>query len=628
MLRSCFALLAILTPAVAAETPANRMAREASPYLLRHARSPVDWQPWGVEAFAKAKKEGKLVFLSSGFDACHWCHVMERETFTDKDVATTLNTHFVCIKIDREERPDIDHIYLTALHISGARGGWPLSAFLTADGKPIAGGSYWPPDDTEIGGRKVRGFKTVLKAVLDAWTDTPDQVLQAADELAERTKRALGVPAPKLDIALTRDLVAAVVEDFKDSFDPRHGGFGTPPVFIGAKFPRPPGLRLLQAEAARTQSKSLADMVRLSLDKMARGGIFDQLGGGFHRYSTERTWTIPHFEKMLPDSAQLLEVYARAYSETKDPLYRDVLRETAAFVARELTSPDGVFYAALDADSEGTEGRYYVWTPEELAAALPEPADLALAKKTFGLDSQPNFAGKFHVLALKQPPAEADVERFAAIRYALLSVRNKRPQPAVDTNVITGWNGLMIAGLARTGQALGDPALIDRAAKAADFLLREMKTPDGRLLRVFSAAPGQPPRGRLTAYLDDYADLTHGLLTLYSVTGDNRWLTAARALTDTMVKFHHDEDAGGFFYTAHDHEKLFARAKDQYDGAQSSGNSQASLNLVRLWQATGDAAYRTLAEKTFRAFAVPLKSDPGTLATLAEALAEYLDAPK
>jgi uncharacterized protein YyaL (SSP411 family) len=377
-------------------------------------------------------------------------------------------------------------------------------------------------------------------------------------------------------------------------------------------------------------------MAETTLDHMARGGLYDHLGGGFHRYSTERTWTVPHFEKMLYDNAQLLELYAHAYSRNKKPAHARVLRQTVAFVARELTAPEGGFYSALDADSEEEEGRFYVWTPKDLHDALPDKADRDLFRKAYGADEGVNFEGKYHILRLPKPLAALAAElkttedkleaRLAGLRKKLFDLRAKRPRPFLDTKVLTAWNGQMIAGLARAGQALGDKQALAAAARAADFLLKTMKTKEGRLLRTFGAAPGEKPRARLNGYLDDYAYLTHGLLALHDVTGQKRWLDEARALTDTMAKFHADEEGGGFYYTSRDHEKLFARAKDQYDGAQPSGNSVAASNLVRLWVKTGEARYATLAEKSFKSFSAALKSNPSSMTALADALAEYLQA--
>jgi uncharacterized protein YyaL (SSP411 family) len=634
-------------PAGAAAPPAgkprgkhsNRLARESSPYLLQHAHNPVDWYPWGPEAFARAKKEKKLIFLSIGYSSCHWCHVMEKESFANAEVAKLLNKHFICIKVDREERPEVDHLYMTALNVQGISGGWPLSMFLQPDGKPIVGGTYWPREDREIDGEKVRGFKTILQFVVKLNKEKPALLRERADEVAKQTAAALAGAVRGLALVeLDRKLVSAAVEALEERFDRVHGGFGSPKNrFRGARFPQPPYLLLLLGEAKRAKSRPAETMLTVTLDHLARGGIYDHIGGGFHRYSTERTWTVPHFEKMLYDNAQLLEVYAGAYQRTKKPLYARVLRQTADFVARELTAPAGAFYSALDADSEGEEGRFYVWTTKELNEVLTDKADRDLFKKVYGAEA-PNFEGKYHILRLPRPLAEQAKElktspakleaRLVGLRQRLFAVRAKRPRPFLDTKVVTGWNGQMIAGLARAGQALDEPKRIAAATRAADFLLANLRTRDGRLLRTWAAAPGEEPKARVPGFLDDYAYLVHGLLTLHDVTGQKRWLAEAKALTETMVKYHADLKGGGFFYTAHDHEKLFARVKDQYDGVQPSGNSTAAANLVRLWVKTGEARYGKLAEKTFRALAAPLQAYPTSLTGLTEALALYLEAKK
>src|SRR5688572_12578057 len=336
--------------------PANRLAKESSPYLLQHAHNPVDWYPWGSEAFEKAKKEKKLVFLSIGYSSCHWCHVMERESFADTEVAKILNDHFVCIKVDREERPDIDDIYMTALHVMGARGGWPLSMFLTDEGKPIVGGTYWPKEDRKIGDETARGFKSILRYMLELHRDKGKELREQADQLAENTAESLTRAARGIALVeLNRTLARGSAEELRERLDPVHGGLGAPPRFAGTKFPSPPSLTALFRTARRDKDKELADLVALTLRKMAEGGIYDQLGGGFHRYSTERTWTVPHFEKMLYDNAQLIELYSEAFWNDPKPLYRKVVAETIQFVLREMTSPEGGFYSALDADTEGKE---------------------------------------------------------------------------------------------------------------------------------------------------------------------------------------------------------------------------------------------------------------------------------
>lgn len=648
-MRSLLAATLLLTCALtvpAADAPkgkpkhTNRLSREISPYLLQHAHNPVNWFPWGEEAFAKAKKENKLVFLSIGYSSCHWCHVMEKESFADEEVAKLLNDHYVCIKVDREERPDIDQIYMTALNVLGNRGGWPLSMFLTAEGKPLIGGTYWPKEDRVVEGEKSRGFKSLLKLVQEYKKENPDKVKEQADNLASATTRALtGLSLGVAVLKLEYPLVTAVTDTLKEEFDREHGGFGTASrKFRGPKFPTPTYLVLLQHEAARTKAKDVDEMVQVTLDHMARGGIYDHLGGGFHRYSTERTWTVPHFEKMLYDNAQLLEVYARAFTETKKPLYRRVLRQTWAFIEREMTGTEGGFYSALDADSEGEEGRFYVWTEKDLNAVLTDKAEAGPFRKAYGVDGEMNFESKYFILTLPQPLAGRAVsmkltedqldDKLALTRQKLFAARAKRPGPFLDTKVLTAWNGQMISGAALAGQALGDKAPVAAAIRAAEFLLKTMKTKDGRLLRTFGSVPGQKGEARLNGYLDDYAFLVHGLLTLHDVTKESRWLDEARTLTEVMVKFHGDEAIGGFYYTSNDHEKLFARAKDQYDAAQPSGNSVAARNLVRLWQKTGDARYGKLAEKTIKSLAAPLKSNPASLTTLAHALAQYLDVKK
>lgn len=616
----------------------NRLAREISPYLLQHAHNPVDWFPWGEDAFARAKKEGKLVFLSIGYSSCHWCHVMEKESFADDEVAKILNQHFICIKVDREERPDIDQVYMTALNVLGQRGGWPLSMFLTADGKPIVGGTYWPKEDRVIEGETQRGFKNLLKLVAQYNKDKPEELKEQADKLAKATSQALtGLRLGVVLVGMDQALVTGVVDSVKAEFDKEHGGFGTASkAFRGPKFPVSPYLSFLQHEAARAKSKEIDQLVQVTLDKMARGGIYDHLGGGFHRYSTERTWTVPHFEKMLYDNAQLLEIYARAFTETKKPLYRRVLQQTWQFVQRELTSPEGGFYSALDADSEGEEGRFYVWTPKELDAVLTDPASASQFKKAYGADGSPNFEEKYVILTLPEPLAELAPrskltedqldQKLAVTRHQLFTTRSQRPRPFLDTKVLTSWNGQMIAGAALAGQALGDKAPIDAAIRAADFVLKTMKTKEGRLLRTYGASPGQKGEARLNGYLDDYAFFVHGLLTLHDVTGEARWLDEAKALTATMIKFHADDEQGGFYYTSSDHEKLFARAKDQYDAAQPSGNSLAARNLVRLWVKTKDDRYGKLAEKTIKSLVGSLKTNPSSLTAMAQALAMFIDA--
>jgi uncharacterized protein len=615
----------------------NRLAKETSPYLLMHAHNPTDWYPWGPEAFARAKKEGKLIFLSIGYSSCYWCHVMERESFNTPEVARLLNDRFVCVKVDREERPDIDHVYMTALNvIQNGQGGWPLSMFLTPDGKPIVGGTYWPPEDRDVGDERVRGFKSILKLVHEIHRDKPREVEKQAEQVAALTVESLAPPRGIAIVDLNRELVKEAVNAVTERYDKQYGGFGSPAKqFRGPKFPNPPYLELLLERAKRAKKPELDEVLTATLDRMARGGIYDQLGGGFHRYSTERTWTVPHFEKMLYDNAQLVEIYAHAYQLFKRPLYRRIVRETLDFVGRELTAPGGGFYSALDAETHGEEGRFYVWTDQELDAALPDRAENRLARKVYGADGPPNFEKRYHILTLPRPLVEvtADMkltetqleDRLRTVRQKLFEARSRREGPFLNKIVLTAWNGQMIAGYAAAGVAFEEQPYIQAASKAADFVLKHLRTADGRLLRSYGAAPGQAARAQVNGYLEDYAFFVHGLLTLHDATRDARWLGEARALTDTMIKYHGDAKVGGYYFTANDHEKLFARSKDQYDGAQPSGNSMAVRNLVRLWRATGEERYRAEAEKNLRAFAGTLQASPGSLTTMAQGLDLYLD---
>jgi uncharacterized protein YyaL (SSP411 family) len=613
--------ISLMTVALAQEVApaANALGRESSPYLLAHAHNPVHWQPWGPAALARAKAERKLIFLSIGYHACHWCHVMERESFQNAKLAELLNAHFVCIKVDREERPDVDQVYLAALQAMGQSGGWPLSMFLTADGRPIAGGTYWPPEDREVDGQTVPGFSTILQSVIDFHAMAPEDIDRTATLRAEQTRRALAI-----DLSLTKPeplglaTVSAAIDRFRERFDPVHGGFGRPPQFVGPKFPRPPVLMLLLDEGRRAPTDDLRSMIHLTLTELANGGTYDQIGGGFHRYSTERTWTVPHFEKMLYDNAQLLEVYAAAMRDRPEPRYRDVLRETAAFLLREMTTADGVFVSSLDADSDGAEGRFYTWTDAELAAALPEAADREFVRRLLSMDGPANFEERF-IPVRRTPLDPTDVDRWQRLRSQLLAARGPRPRPATDTKVLLSWNGLAIAGLAAAGEALSDPELIARAERAADFLLRTMRV-DGRWQHVYAASPGESPRPQIPAYLDDETHFVHGLLTLYEITKQPRWLTAAREMTDDLLARFHDAQSGGFFYTAADHDALFVRLKDQHDGVVPSGNSQAVLNLLRLHRLTGEDRYRTIAEQSLATFAAGLDATPDGLPGLCRAI--------
>jgi len=622
------------------ETPkyTNRLAKETSPYLLMHAQNPTNWYAWGPEAFEKAKKENKLIFLSIGYSSCYWCHVMERESFNNEEVAKILNENFICIKVDREERPEIDQIYMTALNVQGRSGGWPLSMFLMADGRPIIGGTYWPREDKKIEDETAPGFKTVLNAIRDAYKDDSKAVEKQAEKIAALTTRALEnslVPGLAL-VPLNRDLIERIVEEMKDEFDPEYGGFGSANrKFRGARFPMPPRLDFLLQVGERTKDKKIIEHLTRTLDQIALGGIYDQIGGGFHRYSVERTWTVPHFEKMLYDNAQLSEIYAKAYRLTKKPLYRRVVAQTLAYIEREMTSAEGAFYSSQDAETHHEEGRSYVWTPKELADALPIKAELDFVKSVYVSENKLNFEEKYHILRWSKSPAEVAKElkmieaelfnKLDPMRKKLFDVREQRDKPFLNKIALTAWSGLMIAGYAEAGRTFNEPKYLQSATKAAQFVLKHQLTKEGRLLRTYGAAPGQQLKAAVTGYLEDYAFLTHGLLTLYEATNDKQWLEAARNLTDTMLEFHGDKKIGGYYFTAHDHEKFFARSKDQHDGVQPSGNSQATRNLIRLAKLTGEARYEKEAERTFKFFAGSLKSYGPGLITMAQALDLYLE---
>jgi uncharacterized protein YyaL (SSP411 family) len=524
---------------------------------------------------------------------------------------------------------------MTALHsLRSGGGGWPLSMFLLPDGRPIVGGTYWPREDKAVDGEKALGFMSLLRIVRDHWKEDAKAIEKQAEKLSEATVQALSTGPGIAIVSLDRKFVDGIVDELKDEFDPEYGGFGNPNrKFKGPKFPTPPRLGLVLQAAQRTKNKELLGMVTLTLDKMAHGGIWDHLGGGFHRYTVERTWTVPHFEKMLYDNAQLTEVYSKAYAATKNPLYRKIVEDTLAYVRREMMSPEGAFYSSQDAETHHEEGRFYVWTPEELVAALPDKGDRDFVRKVYGLDKV-NFDDKYHILTLPKPLAETAKDlklteeqlsaRLNPLKEKLLVERGKRDKPFRNEIALTAWSGQMIAGFAEAGRSLKDQEHLDVATKAAGFVLKHQMTREGRLLRTYGAAPGQQPKAAVNGYLDDYAFLVHGLLTLHEATGDARWLEASKKLTDVMIQFHGDKK-GGFYMTASDHEKLFARAKDQYDGAQPSGNSMAARNLTRLWKLTGDEKWRDEAQRTFKVFAAGMKLNGSGLATMVQALDGWLD---
>ncbi|HVJ69084.1 MAG TPA: thioredoxin domain-containing protein, partial [Caulifigura sp.] len=587
-------------------TPArtNRLAKETSPYLKLHAKNPVDWFPWGPEALEKARVENKPIFLSIGYSSCFWCHVMERKVFENPEIAAYMNEHFVNIKVDREERPDLDDLYMLSLQVylqatgAGEGGGWPLSMFLTPEGKPIAGGTYFPPED--IPGRP--GFPGILKRVHEIWGQQEKQVRGSADVLAREVQRLSG-PAPlSVAKAPSLELVDAAIRELLESRDPEHGGFGFSAESPNRpKFPQPSKLLLLAHHAER---KDVGEALDQTLERMARGGLYDHLAGGFHRYSTDRQWLVPHFEKMLYDNSQLAEIYALEARRTGRDDFRRVAHETLQFVLRDLCDAHGGFYSALDAETNGVEGAYYVWSPEEVQKVLVNDAPLFAA--AFGID-QPTTFEHGHVLHRVKSNEElakafggtADevASRLAAARQRLLDVRKARPALLRDDKVIVAWNGQMIRSLAVCGKLLDEPGYTAAAERAAMFILTQMRDPEGRLKRTY--CEGQASNA---ACLDDYAFLIDGLVALNEVTGDDKWLNAARRLMDDEIEQFWDDRSGGFFYTADHHEPLLARMKDGYDSVMPSGNSVSVDVLGRLARVTKSNAYQGRAEKTLATF--------------------------
>lgn len=609
---------------------ANRLANETSPYLLLHAHNPVDWYPWGPEAFERARAENKPIFLSIGYSSCYWCHVMERLVFSNEEIAEYMNEHFINIKVDREERPDLDDLYMLSLQVyfqlagSAQGGGWPLSMFLTPDGKPIAGGTYFPPEDAH--GRL--GFPTVMRHVMNAWETRREDVVRTADLVAREVRR-LSLPGAQLSsVSLSQELVDHAVDAVLVAYDPEHGGFDfNPDEPDGPKFPVPSRLMLLQRRLAQKAVPDVARKLDHTLDEMAAGGIYDHLGGGFHRYSTDREWHVPHFEKMLYDNAQLASVYAEAFLRTSRKPYRQVATGILDFVLRDLRSPDGAFYSALDAETDGVEGAFYVWQPREIEEHV-SAANTELFLDAYGL-ARPSPFELGYVLHHPEPlsvvaerhemPLSELQSRLAEAREKLLAVRRERTALLRDDKILTSWNGLMIAALARAGAILDRREYLNAAEKAAIYVLSHMRNADGRLLRTSRLGAA-----RLNAYLDDYAFLVDGLLALYDATREDKWLNAAQRLTDDQLELFWDRERNGFFFTTHDHEQLLARQKTAYDSALPSGNSVSVRNLVRLAKLTGQPRYLEPAQKTLELFAPQLEQTPGSVPYLALALIDYL----
>ena len=591
----------------------NRLINETSPYLLLHAHNPVEWYSWDDEALTRAKKENKLIFLSVGYSTCYWCHVMEREVFSNPEIAEQMNKNFINIKIDREERPDLDEIYMTATQIMIRRGGWPNSVFLTPDLKPFYAGTYFPPTDKP----NRPGFPTVLDAVHEAWVTREAEVINTANEITNIIERVISTGFTSLTAkSLDRSLISTGVTHLKTTYNQAYGGFGKAP-----KFPSPANLEFLLREyerqsklqTANTDAESLLKMVTRTLDMMAYGGIYDQIGGGFHRYSVDAKWLVPHFEKMLYDNAQLAKVYLQAYKITEKPQYRRIAEELFSFIAREMTAPDGGFYSALDAETDAEEGKYYVWTEDEIKKVLSK-TDVKQFASIYGIDKGPNFDGKNVLYVPNGAESEASLKTVKSARETLLAARFERERPLLDTKIIVSWNGMMIDALAYGYEVLGDEKYLTAASKAAQFILDKIRKPDGELWHTYTAGVA-----KYDGYLDDYAFLVQGLLGLSNATGEERWLRSATTLTDKMIELFWDDKHGGFFFTKADAKQLIVRTKKPHDSAIPSGNAVAVNNLLML-----NPSYRNYAEKTLRSFAKAMEDTPSSFMHMLFALNGYL----
>ncbi len=593
----------------------NRLAGETSPYLLQHAHNPVDWYPWGEEAFAQARRENRPILLSVGYSSCHWCHVMERESFENESIARLMNELFVSVKVDREERPDVDEIYMRAVQMLTGRGGWPMTVFLTPDGNPFYGGTYFPPADRH----GLPGFPRVLAAVAEAYRDRPADVQKSVAEIRAGLAR-LDEITPT-DGPIDPNLPAAAAEGLLRHVDRDHGGLGGAP-----KFPHTQAFQLLLHHYHRTGHAAALEAVLLTCRRMAEGGMYDQIGGGFHRYSVDGEWRVPHFEKMLYDNAQLPRLYLEAYQATADAGLRRVAEETLDYVLRDMQHSDGGFYSATDADSEGEEGKYFVWTADEVAK-LVEPADLELVCRYWDITPEGNFEGK------NIPRVTVTVEQLARLfhrtpeavstgltraRAQLLAARGQRVPPLRDEKILTAWNALMIGTLAEAGRVLSAPRFVAAAARAAQFLWQEVRR-EGQLLHCW--ALGQ---AKVMAYLDDHAFLAGALVDLYEATGDRSHLVRASELVAALEDRFRDP-RGGYFSTAHDQERLIARSKSGADGALPAGSSMAALALLRLHALTGVERYRERAEELIRLYYVAARENPFAYATFLQALELYAE---
>ncbi len=593
----------------------NRLIDETSPYLLQHAHNAVDWHSWNDETFEKARREDKPILLSIGYSACHWCHVMEHESFEDEATAKLMNENFVNIKVDMEERPDVDKIYMSFVQLTTGSGGWPLTVFMAPDQVPFFGGTYFPPEPRF----NMPSFSQILISVSEAYRERRDEVLRSANEVLGEIRRVgFGEMTPtNLEI----EQLDSAFRGFVSTFDAANGGFGGAP-----KFPAPMSLEFLLKYYKRTGEEKALDIVTTTCKKMAQGGIYDQLGGGFHRYSVDAIWLTPHFEKMLYDNAQLARVFLHLYQITNDEFFKKIAIETLDYVEREMLDQKGGFYSAQDADTEGVEGKYFVWTPEELAKILDEQ-DARYFAFYYDVSDAGNFEGE-NILNVKNSISETasafevsqDVmeSSLESSRKKLFIAREKRVKPTRDEKVLTAWNGLMLAAFAEASAILDSDEYLEIARRNADFLLAELRA-DERVLRTWKDGTA-----KLNGYLEDYANLADGLFELFQVSGEEKYLVESRALADLLIDHFWDEDAGGFYFTSNDHEVLLIRSKDFYDNATPSGNSVATDILVKLAKVFGDEKYERHAERVLRLIADQIRRHPGAFGRVLSTLEFHL----
>ena len=600
----------------------NRLTHETSPYLLQHAHNPVDWYPWGEEALARAKQEQKPILLSIGYSACHWCHVMERESFENEEIAAVMNELFINIKVDREERPDLDEIYMNAVQVMTRQGGWPMTVFLTPDLKPFYGGTYYPPTDRY--GRP--GFPKVMHAVAEAFSGQNAQVLEQAEQITTHLEQISNIVDPHHH-ELTEELMTHAFQHYHSQFDSHHGGFGNAP-----KFPPSMGLPFLLRYWHHSGNANALEMVELTLEKMARGGMYDQLGGGFHRYSTDAHWLVPHFEKMLYDNAQLVVAYFEAYQATQKPFYRDIATETLDYVLREMyDAENGGFYSTQDADSEGVEGKFFVWEPNDVEDIIGEE-NAEIFCEYYDITPQGNFEGE-NILQVQAPPdifarkLRMEVEELEALladgRQKLFEEREKRIKPGLDDKILTSWNGIMIRGMAMGYQLTGKPEYLEACEKSAEFVLTTLSQDNGLLLRTYRSG-----KSHLNAYLEDYAYFISGLIALYEASFEPRWLTEAERLAHLMIDQFGDDAGDGFFFTGKAHETLIVQSKSAYDGATPSGASMAIHSLLRLAKHLDKPEFHDKAVETLLLYFHQMEGMPSGSGQLLCELAFLLSTPK